>query len=142
MSVPASRCVRVVIPDDHMSLGFHEILIHNLEAEEFPFVPLSELSCLRLDWPRTLPTFMSRYQFDLDQMRKECRERFNSRQSRNCTICGKHILRNLGRHVALYHMGLVHLWRCPMVIPDDHVSLGFHEILIHNLEAEEFPFVP
>ena len=70
MSVPDSRCVRVVIPDDHVSLGFHEILIHNLDDEELPFVALSELSCLRLDWPRTLLTFMSQYQFDLDQMQK------------------------------------------------------------------------
>ena len=67
ISVPDSHCARAVIPDDHVSLGFHEILIHNLEL---PFVALRELSCLRLDWPRTLLTFMSRYQFDLDQMRK------------------------------------------------------------------------
>ena len=71
MSVPDSRCVRVVVPDDHVSLGFHEILIHNLEDEELPFVAESELSCLRLDWPKTLFTFMSRYQFDLVQMRKD-----------------------------------------------------------------------
>ena len=37
MSVPASRCVRVVTPDDHVNIGFHEILIHDLE-EELPFV--------------------------------------------------------------------------------------------------------
>ena len=110
MSVPYSRCVRVVIPDDHVSLGFHEILIHNLEDEELPFVALSELSCLRLDWLRALLTFMSRYQFDLDQMRKDCRERFGSTQSGACTTCGKHIQKNLGRHVALYHMELAQLW--------------------------------
>ena len=37
---------------------------------------LSELRCLRLDGPKSLFNFMSRYQFDLDQMRKYCRERF------------------------------------------------------------------
>ena len=78
MSIPDSCCVRVVIPDDHVSLGFHEILMHDLEDEELPFAAVSELSCLRLDWPKTLFTFMSRYQFDLDQMRKECRERYGS----------------------------------------------------------------
>ena len=112
MSVPDSRCVRVVIPDDHVSLGFHEILIHNLEDEELPFVALSEFSCLCLDWLRTLFTFMSRYQFDLDQKWKECRERFGSTQSGTCTTCGKHIQKNLGRHVALCHMELAQLWRC------------------------------
>ena len=75
MSVPDSRCIRVVTPDDHVNIGFHEILIRDLDEEEVPFVTLSELGCLRLDWPKTLLTFMSRYQFDLDQMRKECRER-------------------------------------------------------------------
>ena len=67
MSVPDSRCVRVVTPDDHVNIGFHEILIHDLEEEELPFVAMSELGCLRLDWPMTLFTFMSRYQFDLDE---------------------------------------------------------------------------
>ena len=60
MSVPDNRCVRVVTPDDHVNIGFHEVLIHDLEEEELPFVALSELGCLRLDWPKTLFTFMSR----------------------------------------------------------------------------------
>ena len=30
MSVPDSRCIRLVTPDDHVSIGFHEILIHDL----------------------------------------------------------------------------------------------------------------
>ena len=78
MSVPDSRCIRVVTPDDHVNIGFHEFLIHDLADEEFPLVTLSELGCLCLDWPKTLFTFMSQYQFDLDNMRKECRERFGS----------------------------------------------------------------
>ena len=65
MSVPDSRCVRVVTPDDHVNIGFHKVLLHDLEDEDLPFVTLSELRCLRLDWPKTLFTFMSRYQFDL-----------------------------------------------------------------------------
>ena len=112
MSVPDSRCVRVVTPDDHVNIAFHEILIHDFEKELF--VALSELGCLCLDLPMTLFTFMSRYQFDLDQMRKECRERFGSTQSGTCTTCGKHIQQNLGRHIALYHMELAQLWRCPV----------------------------
>ena len=57
---------------------------------------------------------MSRYQFDLDQMQKECRERFGSTQSGTCTTCGKHIQQNLGKHIALCHMDLAQLWRCPV----------------------------
>ena len=51
MTVPDSRCVRVVVPDDHVSIGFHEILIHDMADEELPFVAVCELGCLRLDWP-------------------------------------------------------------------------------------------
>ena len=113
MSVPGSRCVRVT-PDDHVNIGFLEILIHDLADEEWPLVTLSDLRCLRLEWPKTLFTFMSRYHFDLDQMHKECRERYGSTQSGQCTTCGKHIEMNLGKHVALYHMELAQLWHCPV----------------------------
>ena len=40
MSVPDSRCVRVFVPDDHLPNRFHEILIHDMEDEEPPFVAL------------------------------------------------------------------------------------------------------
>ena len=49
MSVPDSRCIRVVRPDYHVSIGFHEILIHDPADEEWPLVTLSDLGCLRLD---------------------------------------------------------------------------------------------
>ena len=65
--------------------------MHDMEDEEPPFLAVSELGCLRRDWPRALFTFMARYQFDLDQMRKECRERFGSTQSGACTTCDQHI---------------------------------------------------
>ena len=31
MSVPDSRCIRVVVPDDHVPNKFHEILIHDMD---------------------------------------------------------------------------------------------------------------
>ena len=61
MSVPDSRCIRVVTPDNHVNIGFHghfhEVLLHDMEGEE--------LGCLRIDRPKTLFVFMSRYQHDL-----------------------------------------------------------------------------
>ena len=60
MSVADSRCVRVVVPDNHLPNRFHEILIHGMEDEELPFVVLSDLGCLRLDWPGALFTFMGK----------------------------------------------------------------------------------
>ena len=112
ISVPDSRCIRVVTPDDHVNIGFHEVLLHDMEDEDF--VALSELNYLRLDWPKTLFVFMSRYQCGLERMGKDCRERFGGTQSGNCTHCGKYIQQNLGKHIALYHMELAQLWRCPV----------------------------
>ena len=63
-------------PDDHVNIKFHEVLLHDMEAEDLPFVALSELNCLRQVWPKTMFVFMSRYQQDLERMRKECKERF------------------------------------------------------------------
>ena len=77
--------------------------------EELPFVAMSELDYLRRIWPRTLLVFMSRYQQDLERMRKECKERFG------CTHFGKYIQRDLGKHIAFYHIELAQLWRCPVM---------------------------
>ena len=64
MSVPDSRCIRVVTPDDHVNIGFHEILLHDMGEEELPFVAMSEI-----DYLRALFVFMSRYQQDLECLR-------------------------------------------------------------------------
>ena len=113
MSVPDSRCFRVVTPDDQVNIGFHEILLHDMGEEELPFIAMSELGYLRRIWPQALFVFMSRYQQDLERMWKECREQFGCTQSGNCTHCGKYIQRDLGKHIAFYHMELAQLWRCP-----------------------------
>ena len=68
MSIPDSNCVRVITPDEHVPTGFHEILIDDMGLKEWPKVPLSEIGCLRLDWPQELFTFVGRYQLELEQM--------------------------------------------------------------------------
>ena len=83
--------------------------------EELPFVATSELDYLRRIWPLALFVFMSRYQQDLERMRKEYKERFGCTQSGNCTHCGKYIQRDLGKHIAFYHLELAQLWRCPVM---------------------------
>ena len=70
MSVPDSQCILVVTPDDHVNIGFHEVLLHDMEDDDLPFVALSELNCLRLEWPKTLFVFMSRYQCDVPPLVK------------------------------------------------------------------------
>ena len=47
MSIPDNRCIRVVIPDDHVPNGYHEIPIHDMEEEDPLFVALSDLGCLQ-----------------------------------------------------------------------------------------------
>ena len=98
MSIPDNRCIQVMIPDDHVPNEFHEVLIHDMEEEEPPFVALSDLGCLRLDWP---------YLHLWDVI---C---WNSNVcAGSAGICGKYIQQNIGRHVACYHMELAQLWRC------------------------------
>ena len=116
MSVPDSQCIRVVTPDDHVNIGFHEILLHDMGEEELPFMATSQLDYLRRIWPHALFDFMSRYQQDMERMQKECKERTGCTQSGNCTHCGKYIQRDLGKHIAFYHMELAQLlWRFPVM---------------------------
>ena len=114
MSIPNSNCVRVITPDEHVPTGFHEILIEDMGLREWPKVTLSEIGCLRLDWPQEFFTFVGRYQLELEQMRKECRDRFEGISAGACPTCEKFIQNNLGRHVAMYHLDLAQLWRCPV----------------------------
>ena len=114
MAIPNSNCVRIVTPDEHVSTGFHEILVYDMGKEEWPQVPLSEIGCLRLDWPKDLFAFVGRYQLELDQMRKVCRDHFGPTASGTCPTYVKYIQVNLGKHVALYHLDLAKLWRCPV----------------------------
>ena len=82
--------------------------------EEWPRVPISEIGCLRLNWPKELFSFVGRYQLELEQMRKECRDQYSKVTSGTCPTCEKFIHVNLGKHVALYHLDLAQLWRCPV----------------------------
>ena len=114
MTIPDSNCIRIITPDDHVPTGFHEILLYDMGLEEWPKVPLSDIGSLRLDWPKELFNFVGRYQLELEQMGKECRARFEGISSGACPICEKLIQVNLSKHVALYHLDLAQLWRCPV----------------------------
>ena len=85
-----------------------------MAQEDWPLVTLSDIGCLRLDWPKDLFMFVGRYQCELEQMRKSCRECFGYTASGTCPTCEKYIQVNLGKHVALYHLDLAQLWRCPV----------------------------
>ena len=106
MTVPNSRCVRIVTPDEHVSTGFHEILVNDMGQEDWPQVTLSDIGCLRLDWPKYLFAFVGRYQCELDQMKNACSDRFGPTASGPCPTCDKYIKVSLGKHVALYYLDL------------------------------------
>ena len=90
MSIPNNRCVQVVVLDDSVGTdGLHEILIHDMADADAPDVPVSDLGCLRLDWPKEIFSYMGRYQVDLEHLHHECRERFSNVQSGLCSHCGK-----------------------------------------------------
>ena len=93
-------------PYEHVSTGFHEILVHDMGQEDWPQVTLRDIGCLRLDWPKDLFAFVGRYQCELEQMRKACRDGFGPTASGPCPTCDKYIKVNLGKHVALYHLDL------------------------------------
>ena len=114
MIIPNSKCVRIVTPDEHVSTGFHEIFVHDMGQEEWPQVTLSDIGCLRLDWPKDLFAFVERYQLELEQMRKACRDSFGPAASGTCPMCAKYIKVNLGKHVGPYHLDLAQLWCCPV----------------------------
>ena len=106
MTVPNSNCVRIVTPDEHVATGFHEILVYDMGMEEWPQVPLSEIGCLRLDWPKDLFAFVGRYQLELEQMRKACRDRFGPAASGTCPTCDKFVTFNVYKVSRPIHRGV------------------------------------
>ena len=101
-------------PDDHVNIGFHEVLLHDMEDEDLPFVTLSELGCLHQIWPKICLCSCP----DTSMIWNGCGRNVGSasvpRSRGNCPHCGKYIQQNLGKHVALYHIELAQLWRCPV----------------------------
>ena len=49
MSIPDSRCICVVIRDDHVPNEFHEVLLYDMEEEEPRFVSKSKKGLFIVD---------------------------------------------------------------------------------------------
>ena len=115
MSGKDSQCVRVLIPDENVGYqGFHDVLLNDMADADAPYVAVSELSALRQEWPALVISGMIRHQFELEQMRHDCKKKYRGTQTGLCTFCGKVIRLDLARHVANYHLDLAQLWRCPV----------------------------
>ena len=76
MSIKDNR-VRVLIPDDNVGhKGFHDVLLHDMADADPPYVAVSDLSALRLDWPAVIMSGMTRHQLEMEQLRHECKKRY------------------------------------------------------------------
>ena len=90
MSIQDNRCIRVLIPDENVGHGgFHDVLLHDMADADSPYVAVSDLVALRLDWPAVILSGMIRQQLELEQMRHECKKRFHHTQTGLRATCGK-----------------------------------------------------
>ena len=94
---------------------------HGTGRSEARMVPVehlllfSKVHSVMLSWMRPMVALTSKFFLsDEREKRKECRDRFVGITSGTCPTCEKFIQVNLGRHVALYHLDLAQLWRCPV----------------------------
>ena len=119
--------------------GFHGVLLHDMANADSPYVAVSDLAALRLDWPAVVLSGMVRHQLDLEQMRHKCKKRYHLAQSGLCTFCGNIIRLDMARYVANYQLELAQLWRCPVSwctiwrgTPQDCID---HMLLAHAVPA-------
>ena len=90
MSIQDNRCIRVLIPDENVGHGgFHDVLLHDMADADSPYVAVSDLVALRLDWPAVILSGMIRQQLELEQMRHKCKKRFHHTQTGLRATCGK-----------------------------------------------------
>ena len=113
MSIPDNSCIRIVIPDDNVGVaGFHEVLIQDLADADVPYVGVEELGFLRQNWPKVIFSSMGRHQVDLEHLHHDCRERYSGANSGLCPSFGNFIQKDLGRHVASFHLELAQQMQC------------------------------
>ena len=69
--------VWVLIPDENVGYkGFCDVLLHNMAEADAPYVAVSNLSALHLDWPAVVISGMTQHQLELEQMRHEYKQRY------------------------------------------------------------------
>ena len=105
--------VRVPVPDARAKpQGFHDVTLQDMTNVPGPAVSTSEMCDLWRLWPQSLLSEVTRWQTDLELLRRECKRRFRSLQAGMCSYCGRHIVHSMTRHVSTYHLDLEQLWRC------------------------------
>ena len=106
-----SRSVRALVPDARVhDQGFHKVTLVDMGDTAGPDVSMADLSLQWVQWPVPVVSSMSWLQPEMEQLRHVCKKRY----LHGCSLCGKKIKLDMGRHVANYHPELAQLWRCPV----------------------------
>ena len=99
----APNSVRVIIPADRATARrFHDVTLVDMSIETSPIVSMEEMGTLRRQWPTSLLMAMTRWQTELESMRRECEAKFRSSQTGVCTHRGTNIRHDMARHVSNY----------------------------------------
>ena len=111
----ADNSFHILVPDTRAGPKVcHDIVIQDLTCMTCPTVSSTDMSELRGLWPQSLLTDMTRRQADIDVMRQEFKRQFSSHCEWMCTHRGQTIVNNMAHHVAMFHLDLGQLWRCPV----------------------------
>ena len=109
------RSVSALVPDPRIiDSGFHDVTIVDMEDTPEPAVSESDLTLLRLQWPRSVLKGMRWQQDYLDEMRLAAKKRYRHTRAGVCAYCGKWIKCGMYCHVSTYHLDLGQLWHCPV----------------------------
>ena len=109
------RSVRALVPDLRVfDWGFHDVTIVDMEDVSAPDISDTDLSLLRRQWPTSIIESLTWMQSELGRMRTKSKHRYKSTPVTGCSFCGKWIKNDMHRHVAMFHLDLGQLWRCPV----------------------------
>ena len=110
-----SRSIRFLVPDSRgVDQNFHDVTVVDMGVVPETKVSFTELSLPRDEWPQAIFKHMTWHQQQLELMRKEAKKRFRQIRPSPCRYCGKVIRCDMYRHVAMFHLDLAQLWRCPI----------------------------
>ena len=97
--------VCVLVPDARATpRGFHDVTLVDMTRETGLTVSMVNL---RRQWPTSLLMGMTRWQTDLEALRRECKSRFQNLQEGSCTYCGRNIIHDMARHVSNYYQDYI-----------------------------------
>ena len=81
-----SGSVRALVPDPQVNdRGFHEVTLVDMGDTTGPDVSVVDLSLLRLQWPLLIANSLAWLQQELEQLRKESKQRYRDTRPAACS---------------------------------------------------------